>query len=228
MKIKYILMLFCVLFSQNALFGQVENLFTYSNGNINNKSKFISQFSVEVNSTKLPTNVKVYTYNEEIISNEYSLAFCGTSPSLNAGIDFIRIYDSSKRLLIDHAGYSPLENVHYLTMKNNDNSKYIKVPLDSETFALIFGGVTFDGDDDAPEMVIIVVHKNQAKVVFDNRALAYSYTPAPNFSIEFVDTLNWVEDSEGYVMDVTAEPLSSKTKHKIWKEGNMLKYKSWK
>ncbi len=68
--------------------------------------------------------------------------------------------------------------------------------------------------------------EGKAKVVFDNYTYAYKFTPAPNFTIEFIEDISGIgEDSEIYKKPSF---LRSRTKHKIWREGNMLKYKSWK
>ena len=114
-----------------------------------------------------------------------------------------------------------------ITTKGNDDSDYfIQIPLDDVGFALIFCGWNY-GIDDAPEMVIVVVKGNKAKVVFDNYAISYSYTAPPNFSMEYIDDINnlYVDTTE---TNITSSYLSTRTKHKIWREGNMLKYKSWK
>ena len=67
-----------------------------------------------------------------------------------------------------------------------DKSRFLQIPLDDKSFALCFGGWFYYDQDEAPELVIVVVSEGKAKVVFDNYAFAYKYTPAPNFSIEFV------------------------------------------
>jgi hypothetical protein len=63
-------------------------------------------------------------------------------------------------------------------------------------------------------------------VVFDDNAYAYKYTPGEHFSIEYVDDINGLRaiGSPGF----TDSYLKKRTKYKIWREGNMLKYKSWK
>ena len=97
--------------------------------------------------------------------------------------------------------------------------------LSNESFALFFGGWLFGGDE-TPEMVVVVVSGDKAKVVFDDYAYAYKYTPGEHFSIEYVDDINGLRaiGSPGF----TDSYLKKRTKYKIWREGNMLKYKSWK
>ena len=119
---------------------------------------------------------------------------------------------------------APLYNSKYITT-GKSKAHFIQVPLDNKSFALLFGGWLY-GIDDAPELVIVVVSGNKAKVVFDNYAFAYKYTPSPTFSIEYIDN---IEDLVELNLDrPTPAVLKKRTKYKIWKEGNVLKYKSWK
>ncbi len=77
-------------------------------------------------------------------------------------------------------------------------------------------------------MIVVVVNKDKATVVFDRPACAYSFTPAPNFAIEFTEKVSYTTIVlEGLEMPGDIIPAPNATKHKIWKEGNMLKYKSW-
>lgn len=46
--------------------------------------------------------------------------------------------------------------------------------------------------------------------------------------MEFIEKLDWKTNNYGNDDAPYANPLSSRTKYKIWKEGNMLKYTSWK
>ena len=221
---------FCTTLTVSA---QTTDLFQYVGSEIQSKTAYISESSRETNSQSIPSEVKIYTYEKIELSspskqNKYSLNLLGFQPSCEEGFDGIRINDNSGKLLLTHWGYSPLNDVSYISMKPNGAPKYIIVPLDDDAFAIVLGGIIYDSDDDSPEMLIVVVKGNQAKVVYDGPALAYSYTSAPNFSVEFVAVMDWKQNSYGNDETPTAEPLSSKTKHKIWKEGNMLKYKSWK
>ncbi len=122
-------------------------------------------------------------------------------------------------------GYAPLWDVRLLTKNEDDRNYYIIVPLDDNSFALLFAGLVFDGDDDAGEMIVVVVNKDKATVVFDKPACAYSFTPAPNFAIEFTEKIDDILNADGYAIGAKADMKA--TKHKIWKEGNMLKYKKW-
>lgn len=118
-----------------------------------------------------------------------------------------------------------LSTCEYITAWN-DSTHFVQVPLDDTRFALCFGGYK-DGTCMPPEMFIIVVSGDNVQVVFENWAHAYKYSPPPSFAIEYID-----ETEELYHMrsqlPVPTSLLKKLTKHKIWKEGNVLKYKSWK
>ena len=67
-----------------------------------------------------------------------------------------------------------------------------------------------------------VAHNN--RTLF--KAYSYKYTSGENFSMEYVDDVEGLYDS--YTVEFTENFLKPRTKYKIWREGNMLKYKSWK
>lgn len=211
--------------------GQTVNVFSIQDEGIVALGRFLAGNSNRDYNFILDSDIHTYNaYNVAHLSTQYQFTPIGTSTKIDSDGDFngFRIIRQGKCLLECWPYKNPLRNVSYLTMKATDKSPYIQVPLDDDTFALILGTMPFDGDNISPEMLIVVVHKDKAKVVFDRPALAYSYTASPNFSIEFVEDMTWATDANGDVIAPTAEPLSSRVKHKIWREGNMLKYKSWK
>ena len=173
---------------------------------------------------------KIYTHKFYTIKSQsganYTLNLNSVNdpdPKLEGGYSGFSILYKGQSILTYYPG-DPLYNCESITLEK-DKSPFLQIPLDEKSFALCFGGWNF-GIDNAPELVIVVVSEGKAKVVFDNYAYAYKYTPAPNFSIEFVDDIAGIgEDSEIYKKPSF---LRSRTKHKIWREGNMLKYKSWK
>lgn len=217
----------------SSAFSQTD-LFAISGDQVIAKAQFFTLTKMN-ESNSVPAGVKVYEHNAGTEkAGNYSYSILGVNcdePSFTYGDPFegIRIYTTTgHKLLLERWGHSPLRDISWITMNPSTKKQYLAVPLDNETTAFFFGGTIFDGDKDAPELMIAVAHKNQAKVVYDGRALVYSYTPSPQFSIEFVETMNWKQNEYGNDETPTAEPLSSRIKHKIWKEGNMLKYKQWK
>ena len=171
---------------------------------------------------------KIYDFQSYTIKNEVGIVYTVKLHSVNIpspkhGYDGFSILYNGKNILTYYTG-GPLYNCGNITLWKNQ-SRFLQIPLDNKSFALCFGGWIFD-QDEAPELVIVVVSDGKAKVVFDNYAFAYKYTPAPNFSIEFVDDWSGIGEDP----DIYKKPsfVRGRTKHKIWREGNVLKYKSWK
>ena len=211
----------------DSIFAQIEeNLFEWQTGHsISVKEKFLTlyearnlpltilnEYNISVDS-KNSYVVKTATVENEMVQDMIELKT----------FDSFEIYHNGKKILTHIAG-ELLHNVESIT-RDTDDSPFIKVPLSGDSFALFFGGWPYDGGD-APELVIAIVSGGIAKVVYDNRALAYKYTPTPDFSIEFVETVGNLY--EKHPLEFTDSFLKERTKYKIWKEGNMLKYKSWK
>ena len=174
---------------------------------------------------------KIYTHKFYTIKSQsgenYTLNLNSVNDpdsKLKGGYSGFSILYKGRSILTYYPG-DPLYNCESITLEK-DKSRFLQIPLDDKSFALCFGGWGYHYQDEAPELVIVVVSEGKAKVVFDNYAFAYKYTPAPNFSIEFVNDWSGIDkDSEIYKKPSF---LRSRTKHKIWREGNVLKYKSWK
>ena len=172
---------------------------------------------------------KLYVLHSYTVKSSQGEAYTIKINSLNDArkdredYDGFSILYNGKDILTYYTG-GPLYNCGNITLWKNQ-SRFLQIPLDNKSFALCFGGWIFD-QDEAPELVIVVVSDGKAQVVFDNYAFAYKYTPAPNFSIEFVDDWSGIGEDP----DIYKKPsfVRGRTKHKIWREGNVLKYKSWK
>ncbi len=210
-----------------------ENLFTWNGKNVIEKSQFMPLFSSE---WTIPPSFPQYDLKEFALHtpdgrDTYILKLirfdnCNYS-------DPATPYD---RFVLSHNGqvlinYSPesMQTVARQTM-NKSNAYYLQIPLEDNAFALLLGGWYY-GYGEAPETIIVIVKEGTAKIVFDNYAYAYKYQAPPDFSMEFVDDVTWNEDHyelSGDYQIPSAAALKTRTKHKIWREGNVLKYKSWK
>lgn len=231
---KYISIIICALALSLQTSAQIRNLYTISGNKMVTNSSFFSQYSNHTN--PISSNVRVYTYSSENLQvatgsmPKYKISFIGTSPkSVNNGFEGIRIYNESGNLLLERWGYSPLRE--FKLFKNNGENivkKFFQISFEDESLVLFFGGITFDSDDDAPEMMIVAIKGNQAKVVFDRPGFVYDYSLYPNFRIDFVETIDWKQNEFGNDETPMAGPLSSCVKHAIWKEGNLLKYNQFK
>lgn len=176
-------------------------------------------------------DIPLYTYKEYNVSSDNNDSYviklrgAGNEEMSDLGdYDFFEIYHNGD-MILRHLPYGLLYDVRYITLKRSKDY-FIKVPLSEDSFALFLGGWLYGSGAETPEMVVVVVSGGTAKVVFDNFAYSYKYTSGGNFSIEYVDDINGLYDdfSKGF----TDSFLNSRTKYKIWKEGDMLKYKSWK
>ena len=222
---KRLLFLIAFLGTMGSLWAQAtENLFEWQGGNrIIPNGKFLEKYK------GIYTDYPTYIYKEYDISinkeNSYILKMKGFDKTMSdlGTFDGFEIYHEGKKIL-DYLSYGHLFDVRYIT-EEKCRDYFIKVTLSNESFALFFGGWLFGGDE-TPEMVVVVVSGDKAKVVFDDYAYAYKYTPGEHFSIEYVDDINGLRaiGSPGF----TDSYLKKWTKYKIWREGNMLKYKSWK
>lgn len=219
MGAKRLLFLIVLLGTMGSLWAQTkENLFEWkANQTIATKEKFLGLFSGGTSSKS------TYVYKEFDISNNesdlYTLKIVGSNKTMSVHGNYERfeIYYRGKKILGYLAG-ELLYNVENITV-DADKSYFIKVPLSNDSFALFFGGWPFDGGE-APEMVIVIVAGDMARVVYDDRAYAYKYISGEGFAIEYVTEIDELPITDSFLKNVT--------KHKIWREGNMLKYKSWK
>ena len=228
MKIRCILLMFMCI-SQFA-YAQYKNLFSLDNGNITVYQDFIGLDLSNRNPQIFPTyEYESYDITSSNEQDRYTLKIGGAAKrqSSTGTYDNIKILYQGKTIL-DVDGYDPLFTVKSLTMNKSDKNRFIHVPLSDTCFALFFGGWLY-GMDNAPEMIVIIVNNGQARVVYDNYAYAFKYSQPPCFSLEFVDDISELfEYDSPYKGTINDSFLNSRTKHKIWREGNMLKYKSWK
>ena len=211
--------------------AQTVDLFNRAGKDIIPKEQFIAFYEKESTGGSRFRNSPTNEYNTFNITSpnelhRYQISI-GGYPAQDAMGDSYEYFDITYngKKLMRKWGYAPLWDVRLLTKNEDDRNYYIIVPLDDNSFALLFADLVFDGDDAAGEMIVVVVNKDKATVVFDRPACAYSFTPAPNFAIEFTEKIDDILNADGYAIGTKADMKA--TKHKIWKEGNMLKYKSW-
>lgn len=229
MKAYRIILLLVVLLNGNShLSAQLtSDVFSYFGGQIMSNAMFFSQKTVMDGTDYIPSGIPIYESDKASIGC-CKIAFVDTDKSTDFQLcEGVRIYGNSSTLLLEQWSYSAIQDVSNITL-NASTNRYLPVRLDSKTTALIFGGAIYDTGDESPEMMIIVARANEARLVFDRPAMVYAYTPEPNFSIEYVEKMDWSNYENCDVFTPNSKTIASQTKHKIWKEGNMLKYKSWK
>ncbi len=229
------LFLLALVLASSSSVAQTVNLFDWSQGAASAIQKFVT-YDGNAASDSMPPSVVVRVYKEFEISSpngklNYRIRLHGTNNaqyfSETGCYDAFSIVDDGGRTLLTRWGHDVLSTVENQTMSSVPKAYFIQVPLDDERFALVFGGLQYEFDDGASEMIIVVVSKDKATVVFDGPAFAYKYTAPPNFSMEFTDDVNGLLNNEGKYT-VTEAALKPHNKFSIWREGNLLKYKRWK
>ena len=183
--------------------AQTVDLFKREGKDIIPKEQFIAFYEKEsIFDYAKEKKTHIYKEFDTTSSNgiyQYKISMGGLSPNSENGIyENLNISYKGKNILHQY-GYAPLWDVSLLTMNKDDRNYYIKVPLDDNSFALLFAGLVFDGDDEAGEMIVVVVNQDKATMVYDRPACAYSFTPAPNFAIEFTEKTDDILNADGYV-----------------------------
>lgn len=218
-QISFLVLLFSITCS---IWAQTEeNLFEWQDGhNIVVKDKFL-----ELHSDWEQGDTPAYLYKEyDVFSNRkapYRIQIIGIGNEKmpeSGSYELFAIYHNGKKIL-EHQADNFFCEIGDITADACKDHLFTQVPLSDDSFALLFGNCIL-GDGTPPEMVVAVVAGDTAKVVYDGCAYAYKYTPGENFAIEYV--------KETDEFPITESVLKKLTKHKIWKKGNMLKYKSWK
>ena len=143
--------------------------------------------------------------------------------------DLFTITNSNGSILYRRYG-EPLTTTRWLSGDENDNHYFRKIPLDNDSYALIFAGWWFVTQSNVPgEMIIVVISKNVVTLVYDGPAVAVSSTDfdSNNFYMDFITDATGLADPETGLLDITPAKLAGRTKYRIYKDGNVLKIASW-
>jgi hypothetical protein len=152
---------------QNVSLSGVEDVFTYENGQIKTKEKFINTIPVlnrdDLTPYKLNKSFDVYTTDK----NKYIVKFLRYNGwETEAGdADIIRVYNAPNSMIFE--------------LKDDGNSSwscrqfqydsidgcFFEIPLQEDAKALLFLGHTYASDPQA--ITIVVLHQNTATLVFN-------------------------------------------------------------
>lgn len=118
----------------------------------------------------------------------------------------------------------PFTTTRSLSKDYDDTNYFRKVDLDNVSYALFFTGMTPSLDDDLPEMVIVVVSKNVATLVFDGPAAAIDPTTfgSSYFSMNFITDGTGLRDPETGLFNISSETVGMRPKYAMIKSGNVL------
>ena len=114
--------------------------------------------------------------------------------------------------------------------KNYEDTNYFrKVDLDNVSYALFFTGMTPSLDDDLPEMVIVVVSRNVATLVYDGPAAAIDPTTfgSSYFAMNFITDGTGLRDPETGLFNISSGTIGTRPKYAMIKSGNVLSITSY-
>ena len=238
---KKIIFVFAVVFQMcvSTCLAQTEDLFTRdTNGSVIPKDKFLFYTSQPDEDILTTMNYQTYVHQVTTVyspNHQYSSHVEIRSETNDPDFDeyvLIRIVDSNNQVIFKRYGIDNLTTTKLLSRNNNDNNFYIQIPLDDTSYALIFSGWYWYPSIVPGEMIIVVVNKNVATLVYAGVGASISpngYTlNANSFSMDFVSNLSGLKFNENTEQfEEYGAGLSGKTKYTLYKDGNLLKLRTW-
>lgn len=214
------------------------NLFEWSNGNVIPKLSYIEEDDQPSENELSSVGYTPNLYHSYLVRSSNNIYTChvqimgqqGVNESDDHCYEQFTIVDSNGSRIFRRFGEcGPLTTTQWLSSDYNDNNYFRKIPLDGNSYALIFAGWFFGYDDLLGEMIIIVVSKNVVTLVYDGRAAAVSPTDfdSNNFSMDFVKDGTGLTDPNTGLLEITPAKLVGRTKYRLYKDGNMLKIVQW-
>lgn len=228
----FVVALFCV----TTCIAQ-ENLFSWQDGNAIANSDYIV-YNTQPSSNRL---IEIQKGTEALhmiqIKSKNSTYKCDIKIYGSKGVDegdshdynHFELSENNNRLIYRRGGKYGLTTTRCLSIDPWDNHYFRKIDLDDNSYAFIFAGDYLSMEEILGEMIIVVVNKNVATLVYDGPATAITPTDfdSDSFSMEFVtDGTDLIDPATG-LLDITPAKLANRTKYRIYKEGNMLKIASW-
>ena len=214
-----------------------QNLFTWVDGNVVADSNYIvyeeRQLSPSMISGIAKTSRTLHSYQVSSLNNEYECDVNIVTNNIEDDDPYcyeqFDIKSKSGSLIFRRRGIGPLTKTFHLSRDYNDVNYFRKIDLNNDSYALFFTGWCYGIDDDLGEMVIVVVSKNVATLVYDGPAAAITPTNfnSSSFTMDFVTDGTGLKDIETGLLDITPEKLVGKTKYRLYKDGDVLKIVSW-
>ena len=214
-----------------------QTLFTWSNGEAVEKESFLPLIK------RIPQQVFLHYYSQCTTYNTYtctsangtyscSIQLSGTSTTMKDNcyeiirIDRIGNGGGCMAWYVDE----PLTTTLWLSGDENDTHFFRKIDLDGNSFALIFASWFFNQGPQPGEMIIFVISKNVATLVYHDYAYAISPTnfDSNSFTMDFVKDLTGLKDPSTEEVSLTPARLANKTKYTLYKSGNLLKIREWR
>ena len=121
------------------------------------------------------TEYATRSYQESVGNDKYIITIHSPSDfQVDESYEVITIKNvtTGDDIFVSEGAYGSLSaDAQFLTGMQS-HVPYLKLPLDGESFALLFAGLLYTGNE-APEMMVVVVRGNEAKIVFDKMAFVY-------------------------------------------------------
>lgn len=214
------------------------NLFERTGGKVVAKAEYTTLYEHDDDSWIDSLGFKVIDYLEFPISSANNKYKCTVrieglqSKVEDDSFEQVSIVDANGTTI--YSQYDEMFGKMWLLMRDFStvpqyDTYFEKVDLDDDSYALFFSTWSFGCCPEYPgDMLIIVVNRNVATMVYEGPAYAISPTDfhSKDFSIEFVkDAMGLYNEEDGFVF--TPDRLAKHTKYKIFKDGNILKIQNW-
>ncbi len=242
MRNKMLLLVVIMLLSVTTSVAQTSyDLFTWQNGTVKAGSFLYRQYEPSQPTTERQAHLEsreivLHTIPVQCESGQYK---CNVQILGTQGIDEsdshifyqIQLRDQYNNNLIfkRFGAYCPFTTTKSLSQDYGDLNYFRKVDLDNVSYALFFTGMTPTLDDDFGELLIVVVSRNVATIVYDGPAAAYK--PAvftPSFvSLYIVTEGDGLRNPETGLYNLTPQTVKHHRKSVIYKFNNILKISEW-
>lgn len=212
-----------------------QSLFKWDKGNVVANDDFIalnnlynSRTSTWANDRPLLNIISVSSKNKLYKCNVQIFGIKNTSNSY--GFSFFELRDSiNNKLIYRRFGQYYLQTTHALSRIEGDTNYFRKVDLDDVSYALFFSSFDIEWDETVGEMIIVVVSKNVATLVFDGPAAVISPADfdSEEFSMDYITDGTDMINPETGLPDFSPDKLAEKNKYRLYKDGNVLRIVSW-
>lgn len=230
-----------LLLSVTTSVAQTTNLFTWQNGNVVAGSSSFTPYRyyqpTDEREAHLQSRAKVlHTIPVQCISGQYK---CKVQILGTQGVDEddshlfyqFQLRDQyNNNLIFKRFGtHLPFTTTWSLSKNYEDTNYFRKVDLDNVSYALFFTGMTPSLDDDLPEMVIVVVSRNVATLVYDGPAAAIDPTTfgSSYFAMNFITDGTGLRDPETGLFNISSGTIGTRPKYAMIKSGNVLSITSY-
>ncbi len=140
--------------------------------------------------------------------------------------DYFDIVGNNGTVILRWYGEDLLTTTKALTRNKNRNNYFEKIPLNGDSYALVFCGMRDSYSDVPGEMIIVVVNKNQTVVVYDDyAAVAISPTnfDSNDFTMYFLKDLSGLYNPNIKDYDTSPANLCGRTFYRLRKDNDVLK-----